>query len=205
MKTLPSFSPTMLKKSTVSRFMVTTTTARRPLIWAGVSPMPGCPWPVTATRVSPMASRLTNGVSLWIKMAVRSVRVFAAAATPTVPQPSTRFANILNGWISTLLRVPAALDFYTYLPYLAKGNVAQQIFWYTAFVPDMVAPGPTVNADGTPKWRMAPSPHGAYWKDGMKLGYQDCGSWTFFKSTPVGTPQGRLALCAILRVPRPRR
>jgi len=32
---------------------------------------------------------------------------------------------------------------------------------------------------------MAPSPHGSYWKDGMKLGYQDCGSWTLFKSTPV--------------------
>jgi glycerol transport system substrate-binding protein len=28
---------------------------------------------------------------------------------------------------------------------------------------------------------MAPSPHGAYWKDGQKLGYQDVGSWTFFK------------------------
>ena len=77
------------------------------------------------------------------------------------------------------------LDFYTYLPYLEKGNVAQQIFWYTAFVPGMVKPGPTVNADGTPKWRLAPSPHGAYWKEGMKLGYQDCGSWTLFKSTPL--------------------
>lgn len=82
---------------------------------------------------------------------------------------------------------PAAqgMDFYQYLPFLAKGNVAQQIFWYTAFIPDMVAPGPTVNKDGTPKWRMAPSPHGAYWKEGMKLGYQDCGSWTLFKSTPL--------------------
>ena len=77
------------------------------------------------------------------------------------------------------------LDFYTYLPYLEKGNVAQQIFWYTAFVPGMVAPGPTVNADGTPKWRMAPSPHGAYWQEGMKLGYQDAGSWTLFKTTPL--------------------
>ncbi len=82
---------------------------------------------------------------------------------------------------------PGALgmDFYTYLPVLAKGNVAQQIFWYTAFVSDMVAPGPTVNEDGTPKWRMAPSPHGPYWEEGMKLGYQDCGSWTFMKSTPL--------------------
>jgi len=77
------------------------------------------------------------------------------------------------------------MDFYTYLPFLAKGNVAQQIFWYTAFTATMVEPGPTVNADGTPKWRMAPSPHGAYWKQGMKLGYQDCGSWTLFKSTPL--------------------
>ncbi len=82
---------------------------------------------------------------------------------------------------------PGALgmDFYTSLPVLAKGNVAQQIFWYTAFVPTMVEPGPTVNADGTPKWRMAPSPHGPYWEEGMKLGYQDCGSWTFMKSTPL--------------------
>ncbi|MCJ7532524.1 MAG: ABC transporter substrate-binding protein [Anaerolineales bacterium] len=77
------------------------------------------------------------------------------------------------------------MDFYTYLPFLAKGNVAQQIFWYTAFTATMVEPGPTVNADGTPKWRMAPSPHGAYWKNGMKLGYQDCGCWTLFKSTPL--------------------
>jgi glycerol transport system substrate-binding protein len=77
------------------------------------------------------------------------------------------------------------MDFYTYLPFLAGGNVAQQIFWYTAFVPTMVAPGPTVNQDGTPKWRMAPSPHGPYWEEGMKLGYQDCGSWTFMTSTPL--------------------
>ena len=50
----------------------------------------------------------------------------------------------------------------------------------------MAKPGlPVVNADGTPKWRMAPSLHGSYWKEGMKLGYQDAGSWTLLKSTPV--------------------
>jgi glycerol transport system substrate-binding protein len=82
---------------------------------------------------------------------------------------------------------PGALgmDFYQSLPSLAKGNVAQQIFWYTAFTASMVEPGPTVNEDGTPKWRMAPSPHGPYWEEGMKLGYQDAGSWTLLKSTPV--------------------
>ena len=68
----------------------------------------------------------------------------------------------------------------------AQGNIAQQIFWYTTFTADMVAPGlPVMNADGTPKWRMAPSPHGAYWEEGQKLGYQDAGSWTLMKSTPT--------------------
>ena len=83
---------------------------------------------------------------------------------------------------------PGALgmDFYQSLPSLAKGNVAQQIFWYTAFTASMVEEGtPVVNDDGTPKWRMAPSPHGPYWEKGMKLGYQDAGSWTLFNSTPV--------------------
>jgi len=32
---------------------------------------------------------------------------------------------------------------------------------------------------------MAPSPHGPYWEEGMKLGYQDAGSWTLMKSTPL--------------------
>jgi glycerol transport system substrate-binding protein len=53
----------------------------------------------------------------------------------------------------------------------------------------MVAPksagNNTADESGTPLWRMAPSPHGPYWKEGMKLGYQDAGSWTLFNSTPV--------------------
>ncbi len=67
-----------------------------------------------------------------------------------------------------------------------EGYIAQQIFWYTAFTAALTKPGlPVVNADGTPKWRMAPSPHGPYWQPGMKLGYQDAGSWTLLKSTPL--------------------
>ncbi|MDX1755727.1 MAG: ABC transporter substrate-binding protein [Marinobacter sp.] len=70
-------------------------------------------------------------------------------------------------------------------PVPAQGQVAQQIFWYTAFTSSMVKDGlPVVNEDGTPKWRMAPSPRGPYWEEGMKLGYQDVGSWTFLDSTP---------------------
>ncbi|MEM8878766.1 MAG: ABC transporter substrate-binding protein [Pseudomonadota bacterium] len=86
---------------------------------------------------------------------------------------------------------PAAADydFYQSLPALSQGNVAQQIFWYTAFTASMVKPqsegNNTVDADGNPLWRMAPSPYGPYWEEGMKLGYQDAGSWTLFESTPV--------------------
>jgi glycerol transport system substrate-binding protein len=71
-------------------------------------------------------------------------------------------------------------------PVPAQGNIAQQMFWYTAFTADMVKPGlPVVDDKGNPKWRMAPSPHGSYWKEGMKLGYQDAGAWTLLKSTPL--------------------
>ncbi|MPY24192.1 ABC transporter substrate-binding protein [Shewanella sp. YLB-07] len=71
-----------------------------------------------------------------------------------------------------------------------KGLIAQQIFWYTAFVADLTKPGlPVVNQDGTPKWRVAPSPVGKYWQTGMKSGYQDAGSWTLLKSTPLKRQQ----------------
>jgi glycerol transport system substrate-binding protein len=82
----------------------------------------------------------------------------------------------------------AAMDFYQSLPSLSSGNVAQQIFWYTAFTASLVGKNPNnkvVDANGMPLWRMGPSPKGPYWEEGMKLGYQDVGSWTLFKSTPV--------------------
>ncbi len=82
----------------------------------------------------------------------------------------------------------ASYDFYQSLPALSQGNVAQQIFWYTAFTASMVAPksdgNNTVDDAGNPLWRMAPSPKGPYWEEGQKLGYQDAGSWTILKSTP---------------------
>ncbi len=75
-------------------------------------------------------------------------------------------------------------------PVPSQGNIAQQMFWYTTFTADMLKPGTAVmNEDGTPKWRMAPSPRGAYWSEGTKLGYQDVGSWTLMKSTPVDRAQ----------------
>ena len=77
-------------------------------------------------------------------------------------------------------------------PVPARGQVAQQIFWYTAFTSDMAKEGlPVVNEDGTPKWRMAPSPRGAYWQEGMKLGYQDVGAWTIPRA--MGSNQQKAA------------
>jgi glycerol transport system substrate-binding protein len=75
-------------------------------------------------------------------------------------------------------------------PVPAQGNIAQQMFMYTTFVPSLVQEGlPIMNEDGTPKWRLAPSPHGVYWEEGMKVGYQDVGSWTILDSTPVDRAQ----------------
>lgn len=71
-------------------------------------------------------------------------------------------------------------------PVPGQGHIAQQIFWYSAFTAALSKPGlPVVNKDGTPKWRMAPSPYGAYWREGVKLGYQDAGSWTMLKTVPL--------------------
>jgi len=76
----------------------------------------------------------------------------------------------------------AGMDFLEAGAVPGQGHVAQQIFWYSAFTHALSDPKlPVMNADGTPKWRMAPSPHGAYWKEGMKLGYQDVGCWTMLK------------------------
>lgn len=80
----------------------------------------------------------------------------------------------------------ASMDFFESAALPDQGLIAQQMFWYTAFTAGSINPDlPIMNEDGTPKWRMAPSPHGAYWEDGQKLGYQDAGSWTLMKSTPV--------------------
>ncbi|MEM7644120.1 MAG: ABC transporter substrate-binding protein, partial [Pseudomonadota bacterium] len=76
-------------------------------------------------------------------------------------------------------------------PIPAQGQIAQQMFWYTAFTADMVGEGASavLDEDGMPLWRMAPSPHGVYWEEGTKIGYQDAGSWTLMESTPVDRAQ----------------
>jgi glycerol transport system substrate-binding protein len=63
----------------------------------------------------------------------------------------------------------------------SRGNIAQNIFQYVNWLSDDAyheAGSPVVGADGLPLWRVAPTPHGQYWDEGMKVGYQDAGSWT---------------------------
>ncbi|MDM8516430.1 ABC transporter substrate-binding protein [Desulfobacterales bacterium HSG16] len=74
-------------------------------------------------------------------------------------------------------------------PVPAKGNVAQRIFQYITWLSDdsfNSAKSPVTDENGNPLWRVAPTPHGKYWDEGMKVGYQDAGSWTILKNSVTG-------------------
>lgn len=67
----------------------------------------------------------------------------------------------------------------------AEGYTAQMMFQYITWLSDPSfheVGSPVVNDDGTLRWRVAPTPHGRYWDEGMKIGYQDAGSWTILTS-----------------------
>jgi glycerol transport system substrate-binding protein len=111
-----------------------------------------------------------------------SVSRGGATNGPAAVYATTKYVDWLNDYAPP--QAPG-LTFSEAGPVPSQGNIAQQIFWYTAFTASMTDKGlAVVNDDGTPKWRMAPSPKGPYWEEGMKLGYQDTGAWTFLKSTP---------------------
>jgi glycerol transport system substrate-binding protein len=63
----------------------------------------------------------------------------------------------------------------------SRGDIAQNIFQYCCFLSDKgfhEQGSPVTGKDGKPVWRVAPTPHGRYWDEEMKVGYQDAGSWT---------------------------
>lgn len=71
----------------------------------------------------------------------------------------------------------------------SRGNIAQRIFQYITWLSDdaFTSPeSPVTDENGKPLWRVAPSPHGKYWEEGMKVGYQDAGSWTILKNSVEG-------------------
>jgi glycerol transport system substrate-binding protein len=153
---------------------------------------PSLGWRFTDAWLS-MAGAADKGLPNGIPVDEWGIRVAADKCTPvgaTVERggatnsPAAVFA--LTKYIDWMKKYAPAqsmgMTFSEAGPVPARGEIAQQIFWYTAFTADLTKPGlPVVNADGTPKWRMAPSPHGPYWKSGMQNGYQDVGSWTFFR------------------------
>jgi glycerol transport system substrate-binding protein len=107
------------------------------------------------------------------------VRRGGAVNSPAAVYALTKYIEWLDKYAPP---AAAGMTFSEAGPVPAQGHIAQQVFWYTAFTAAMAEEGtPVVNEDGTPKWRMAPSPHGAYWQEGMKVGYQDVGAWTLFK------------------------
>ncbi len=101
----------------------------------------------------------------------------------------------------------ADYDFYQSLPALSQGNVAQQIFWYTAFTASMVAPKscrqqhrrrPGQRRSGA--WRRRrTAPTG---RKARSSATRTRARGRMFKSTPVDRAQGGLALCAVRRVER---
>ncbi|MDZ7762455.1 MAG: ABC transporter substrate-binding protein [Desulfovermiculus sp.] len=71
-------------------------------------------------------------------------------------------------------------------PTPARGNIAQRVFQYITWLSDPAfnsPQSPVTDAMGKPVWRVAPTPHGKYWDEGMKVGYQDAGSWTILKNS----------------------
>ncbi|WP_375753743.1 ABC transporter substrate-binding protein [Vibrio sp. HN007] len=109
-----------------------------------------------------------------------SVKRGGALDSPAAIYAVEKYVNWLHDFAP-----PEAKDltFSTASDYLAKGNVAQQVFWYTAFIPSMYT-NKLTDGNGLPLWRVAPSPRGRYWKEGMKSGYQDISGWTILNSTP---------------------
>ena len=74
-------------------------------------------------------------------------------------------------------------------PVPSRGIIAQRIFQYITWLSDDAfndPASPVTDDQGNPLWRVAPTPHGKYWDEGMKVGYQDAGSWTIMKNSVKG-------------------
>ncbi len=156
---------------------------------------PSLGWRFTDAWLS-MAGAADKGIPNGLPVDEWGIRVASDQCTPVgasvarggaTNSPAAVFA--LSKYIQWLKQYapPEAIEmnFSSAGPVPAQGHIAQQIFWYSAFTAATVKPGlPVVDQNGLPKWRMAPSPHGPYWKEGMQNGYQDVGSWTFLRFTP---------------------
>ena len=112
-----------------------------------------------------------------------SVERGGATNSPAAVYACEKFVEWVNKYAP-----PYALGMDTYeaQPALTRGNIAQCAFFYIAFLPNEGFHKPPLKVDGKYNWRVAPTPHGKYWKEGMKVGYQDAGSWSIPKDSVKG-------------------
>ena len=79
------------------------------------------------------------------------------------------------------------LDWLDFGARAAVGDIAQTWYWtsiYSALNSAYNQIGsPVCDREGQPLWRIAPVPRGKYWQEGMKMGYQDAGSWAIPEDT----------------------
>ena len=128
----------------------------------------------------------------------------AAAARPTA-RPSVYAIRKWDEWLRKYAPPGAAdYDFYQSLPALSQGNVAQQIFWYTAFTAEMVKPKSEGNNTVDDKGNAAVA-HGAVAARAV-LGRRHearlpgCRLVDALQVDAARPPQGRLAVRAVHRV-----
>jgi ABC-type glycerol-3-phosphate transport system substrate-binding protein len=96
---------------------------------------------------------------------------------------------------------PGALgmDFYTYLPFLEGGNVAQQIFWYTAFVPRHGRTGSHGQRRRHPQMAHGALPPWSLLGRGHEAGLPGLRFLDVYEEHAAGATQGGLALRPVLR------
>ncbi len=115
-----------------------------------------------------------------------SVERGGAANSPAAVYATTKYVEWLKKYAPPYA---ASMTWSEAGPTPARGNVAQRVFQYITWLSDPAfnsPDSPVTDATGKPVWRVAPTPHGKYWDEGMKVGYQDAGSWTILKDSVTG-------------------
>jgi glycerol transport system substrate-binding protein len=148
--------------------------------WLGVAGMGDKGLP-NGLPVDDWGIRVDNGVPVGA-----SVERGGATNSPAAVYAITKYVDWMKKYAD-----PAALAM-TWSeegPVPAEGHIAQTIYMCLTWLSDDRFAGkdsPVVGDDGKPLWRVAPQPHGKYWEEGQKVGYQDAGAWTILQDSVKG-------------------
>ncbi len=129
--------------------------------------MPVDEWGIRVENGIPVGATMARGGALDSPAAVYALKFYIDMIKKYAPQYAT------------------GIEWSEIGPLHAKGDIAQGIYFCGTFTahPGYTDPeSPVTDEEGKPLWRMAPQPHGKYWEEGMKVGYQDAGSWTILKN-----------------------